>query len=58
MILLLIEVFMLNMCYIAYVVIDYNINGSIYVEISNWEGNGIFLGFCSVSYLVLTCRSK
>ena len=38
----------------AHVVIDYNIHGSMYVEISNYIGDGMFLGFCRVSYLVLT----
>ena len=30
----------------AHVVIDYNIHGSMYVEISNYIGDGMFLGFC------------
>ena len=42
------------MCYIAHVIIDINIHENRYVEISNYIGDGMFLGFCRVSYLVLT----
>ena len=47
-ILLLAEVLTSNMCYIAYIGIDCNIDGSMYVEISNCAGNGVILDFCSV----------
>ena len=53
------EVLIFNMCYITYVVIDINIHGNRYVEMSNYMGDkyvfrflqGIVLG----TYL---CRSK
>ena len=58
-ILLLTEVLISNICYIAYMqfsITAYIIHGSMYtyVEISNWlQGNGIFLGFCSLQRVVL-----
>ena len=50
------EVLIFNMCYITYVVIDINIHRNRYVEMSNYNiwVISMFLGFCRVSYLVLT----
>ena len=45
-----------EICSVARVILNHNVQKRVYIEISNFADNSIFLGFCSVLYLVL--RSK